>query len=55
VPQESPLVVLLAARLELAFVLGTFAHRLRIFPIVGYLLAGVAVDPFTPAMSPIHA
>ena len=34
--------------LGLAFVLGTLAHRLRISPIVGYLLAGVAVGPFTP-------
>jgi CPA2 family monovalent cation:H+ antiporter-2 len=48
VPHASPLVVLLAAGLGLAFVLGTLAHRLRISPIVGYLLAGVAMGPFTP-------
>ncbi|MFL5239571.1 MAG: sodium:proton antiporter, partial [Rhizomicrobium sp.] len=44
----SPLLVILAAGLGLAFVLGTLANRLRISPIVGYLLAGVAVGPFTP-------
>jgi CPA2 family monovalent cation:H+ antiporter-2 len=31
-----------------ALVLGFLAHRLRLSPIVGYLLAGVAVGPFTP-------
>ena len=44
----SPLLILLVAGLGLAFVLGTLANRLRISPIVGYLLAGVAVGPFTP-------
>lgn len=31
-----------------ALVLGFIAHRLKISPIVGYLLAGVLVGPFTP-------
>ncbi len=31
-----------------ALALGYLAHRLRLSPIVGYLLAGVAVGPFTP-------
>jgi monovalent cation:H+ antiporter-2, CPA2 family len=31
-----------------ALVLGFFAHRLKLSPIVGYLLAGIAVGPFTP-------
>jgi len=44
----SPLLILLVAGLGLAFVLGTLANRLRISPIAGYLLAGVAVGPFTP-------
>ena len=39
---------MLVAALGLAFVLGTIANRLRISPLVGYLLAGVAVGPFTP-------
>jgi CPA2 family monovalent cation:H+ antiporter-2 len=47
-PHASPLLILLVAGLGAAFVLGTIANRLRISPIVGYLLAGVAVGPFTP-------
>jgi CPA2 family monovalent cation:H+ antiporter-2 len=31
-----------------ALVLGFFAQRLKLSPIIGYLLAGVAVGPFTP-------
>ena len=31
-----------------ALALGYAAHRLRLSPIVGYLLAGVLVGPFTP-------
>ena len=27
---------------------GTIAHRLKLPPLVGYLLAGVVVGPFTP-------
>jgi CPA2 family monovalent cation:H+ antiporter-2 len=34
--------------LVLAFVFGFIANRLRLSPIVGYLLAGVAVGPYTP-------
>lgn len=34
--------------LVLAFVFGFAANRLKLSPIVGYLLAGVAVGPFTP-------
>ena len=31
-----------------ALVFGFLAHRLKLSPIVGYLLAGIAVGPFTP-------
>jgi CPA2 family monovalent cation:H+ antiporter-2 len=34
--------------LTLAFFLGFLAQRLRISPLVGYLLAGVAAGPYTP-------
>lgn len=44
----SPIVAILAVGLGLAFVLGTLAHRLRLSPIAGYLLAGIAIGPFTP-------
>ena len=45
---SSGLVTTIVGALALAFVLGTLAHRLRISPLVGYLLAGVLVGPFTP-------
>jgi CPA2 family monovalent cation:H+ antiporter-2 len=38
----------IAAGIALAYILGLTAHRLRISPIVGYLLAGIVVGPFTP-------
>ena len=34
--------------LVLAFAFGTLAHRLKLSPLVGYLLAGVLIGPFTP-------
>jgi len=37
-----------AGGLAFALVLGFLAHRLKLSPIVGYLLAGVLVGPFTP-------
>ncbi|MCL4235126.1 MAG: cation:proton antiporter [Deltaproteobacteria bacterium] len=37
-----------AGGLVAALILGYLAHRARLSPIVGYLLAGVAVGPFTP-------
>ena len=47
-PHETALIATIAAGLGLAFVLGLLATRLRLPPILGYLLAGVAVGPFTP-------
>src|SRR5258705_12574610 len=45
---SSPLIAILVIGIGLAFVFGAIALRLRLSPIVGYLLAGVAVGPFTP-------
>jgi CPA2 family monovalent cation:H+ antiporter-2 len=45
---ETNLLTLLAAGLVLAFVLGAIAHRLRLSPLVGYLVAGMLGGPFTP-------
>ena len=47
-PHHTPLIALLAVGLVLAFILGALANRLRLSPIVGYLLAGIFVGPFTP-------
>jgi monovalent cation:H+ antiporter-2, CPA2 family len=45
---QTPLIATIAAGLMLAFILGLVAHRLRVQPLVGYLLAGVLVGPYTP-------
>jgi monovalent cation:H+ antiporter-2, CPA2 family len=45
---HGPLIAILVAGLCLAFVFGALAQKLKISPLVGYLLAGVAVGPFTP-------
>ena len=47
-PHETALIATVAAGLALAFVFGFIAARLKLPPLVGYLLAGVAVGPFTP-------
>jgi CPA2 family monovalent cation:H+ antiporter-2 len=47
-PHDTPLIATIAVGLALAFLLGLLAQRLRLPPIVGYLLAGVVVGPFTP-------
>ena len=45
---HAPLITLIVVGLVLAFALGALAHRLRVSPLVGYLLAGVLIGPFTP-------
>jgi CPA2 family monovalent cation:H+ antiporter-2 len=47
-PEHTELIATIAAGLGLAFLLGMVAVRLRLPPIVGYLLAGVAVGPHSP-------
>ncbi|HKZ73879.1 MAG TPA: YbaL family putative K(+) efflux transporter [Steroidobacteraceae bacterium] len=47
-PHETDLIALLAIGFVLAFAFGFLAARLRLPPLVGYLLAGVAVGPHTP-------
>ncbi|MBX9745768.1 MAG: cation:proton antiporter, partial [Hyphomonadaceae bacterium] len=46
--QPHGLITTLVAAIVLAFVFGFVAQRLRLSPIVGYLIAGVAVGPHTP-------
>jgi len=45
-----PLVTTMAAAFGVAWVLGIAAQRLRVSPIVGYLLAGVLIGPHTPGL-----
>ena len=47
-PHDIPLISILCVGFVLAFVLGLAAQRLRMSPIVGYLLAGIIAGPFTP-------
>ncbi|MES3034806.1 MAG: cation:proton antiporter [Gemmatimonadota bacterium] len=47
-PSHQALIITVAASLGIAFIFGLAAARLRLPPIVGYLLAGIAVGPFTP-------
>lgn len=44
----TPLITTIVGALVLAFLLGMLANRLRISPLVGYLVAGVMAGPFTP-------
>jgi CPA2 family monovalent cation:H+ antiporter-2 len=47
-PHHTSLIAILVFGFVLAFVLGALAHRMRLSPLVGYLLAGVLAGPFTP-------
>ncbi len=47
-PHSTPLIATIAVGIGLAFLLGLAAHRVRLPPIVGYLVAGVMIGPFTP-------
>lgn len=47
-PHETSLIPTLVVGLVLAFVGGFLVSKLRLPPLVGYLLAGVAIGPFTP-------
>jgi CPA2 family monovalent cation:H+ antiporter-2 len=44
----TPLISTLVLGLVLAFSFGLVAQRLRLPPLVGYLVAGIAIGPFTP-------
>ncbi|MDQ1092328.1 CPA2 family monovalent cation:H+ antiporter-2 [Xanthomonas sacchari] len=45
---DTSLIDIIAVGLALAFLFGTLAHRLKLSPLVGYLVAGICVGPFTP-------
>jgi monovalent cation:H+ antiporter-2, CPA2 family len=47
-PHNLDLIFTLTGGLAAALVLGFITQKLRLSPIVGYLLAGIAVGPFTP-------
>ncbi|MFL9923584.1 YbaL family putative K(+) efflux transporter [Herbaspirillum lusitanum] len=47
-PHHTPLIATIVGGLVLAFIFGTLAHRLKMPPLIGYLVAGIAIGPFTP-------
>ena len=47
-PHETSLITILVAGFVLAFIFGSLAQRLKLSPLVGYLVAGIVAGPFTP-------
>ncbi|TDH61524.1 hypothetical protein E2C06_16340 [Dankookia rubra] len=47
-PHSTPLITTLVAALTVALLLGVTARKLRLPPLVGYLVAGVLIGPHTP-------
>src|SRR5262245_22583515 len=45
---DLPLIQTVSVAFAAAWVLGVITQRLKLSPIVGYLLAGVAIGPYTP-------
>ena len=48
---DLPLITTIAAAFTAAWVLGIITQRLKLSPIVGYLLAGVVIGPHTPGFA----
>jgi monovalent cation:H+ antiporter-2, CPA2 family len=53
-PHEADLILTLTGALTAALFLGFITQKLKLSPIVGYLLAGIAVGPFTPGFVANH-
>lgn len=50
IQHDLPLVSTIAAGLSVAFICGLIALKLRLSPIVGYLIAGILIGPYTPGL-----
>jgi CPA2 family monovalent cation:H+ antiporter-2 len=50
-PHDTTLITTIAAGLGFAFLFGFLAQRLHLPPLVGYLVAGIMVGPFSPGFS----
>ncbi|MCC7195815.1 MAG: cation:proton antiporter [Gemmatimonadaceae bacterium] len=48
---DTTLIATIAAAFILAFIMGLIATRLRLTPVVGYLVAGIAMGPFSPGFT----
>lgn len=49
-PHDVELIILLAVGFGLALVFGYLAARLRLPPLIGYLIAGILISPHTPGV-----
>ena len=49
-PHDLPLISTIAGAFTAAWVLGLITQKLRLSPIVGYLLAGGVIGPLTPGL-----
>ena len=47
-PEHTSLIALLVSGFVLAFIFGSIANRLKVSPLIGYLVAGIVAGPFTP-------
>ena len=47
-PHHAPLISTIVIALALAWAFGAVANRFKLPPLVGYLIAGIAIGPFTP-------
>jgi predicted Kef-type K+ transport protein len=50
-PEQLPLLINFTVALLAAFIGGLIARHLKLPSMVGYMLAGVAIGPFTPGFS----
>ena len=50
-PHDNSLIVTIAVGSGLAFAFGLLAAKLRLPPLVGYLLAGIAIGPYSPGFT----
>jgi CPA2 family monovalent cation:H+ antiporter-2 len=48
VTHATPLIATIVGGFVLAFIFGALAHRARMPPLIGYMMAGIAMGPFTP-------
>lgn len=48
VAHDMPLLTTIALGLSAAFICGMIAHKLKLPAIVGFLVAGIIIGPFTP-------
>ena len=51
---ESNLILTLTGSLAAALAMGYVTQRLRLSPIIGYLLAGLLVGPYTPGFVAVN-